>query len=321
VIEASHLTKDFGSIRAIDDVTFAIPKGEIVGFLGPNGAGKTTTMRILCGIFPPSAGSARVGGFDTREQPLEARRRLGYFPENAPFYPEIAVTPYLRYVAKLKGIESSRRKGEIDRVVDSCGLAGVAKRLVGKLSKGYRQRVGLAQALLGDPDVLILDEPTAGLDPEQVTEIRGLIRGLAGERTVLLSSHILSEVSLLCRRIIVINGGKILAEDTPERLSERLRPSLRVNLRIEAPSEDVIGVLAAIPGVLAADRDARGDGVRLEARDEEVLREVSRAIQERRWLLLEMKRETLGLEEIFLALVQRGSAKKGSGVVSPTITQ
>ena len=316
MIEASHLTKNFGSIRAIDDVTFAIPKGEIVGFLGPNGAGKTTTMRILCGIFPPTSGSARVGGFDTRAEPLEARRRLGYFPENAPFYPEIGVTPYLRYVAKLKGIESSRRKGEIDRVIDACGLDRVAARLVGKLSKGYRQRVGLAQALLGDPAVLILDEPTAGLDPEQVTEIRGLIRGLAGERTVLLSSHILSEVSLLCRRIIVINGGKILAEDTPERLSERLRPSLRVNLRIEAPSEDVIGVLAAIPGVLAAERDGRGDGVRLEARDEDVLREVSRAIQERRWLLLEMKRETLGLEEIFLALVQRGSGI-GQGVASP----
>jgi ABC-2 type transport system ATP-binding protein len=307
VIEASHLTKDFGSIRAIDDVTFSIPKGEIVGFLGPNGAGKTTTMRILCGIFPPTSGSARIGGFDTREEPLEARRRLGYFPENAPFYPEIAVTPYLRYVAKLKGVDGGRRKSEIDRVLEGCGLRGVADRLVGKLSKGYRQRVGLAQALLGDPEVLILDEPTAGLDPEQVTEIRGLIRGLAGERTVLLSSHILSEVSLLCRRIIVINRGRILAEDTPERLSERLRPSLRVNLRVEAPPQEVIPLLTAIPGVVAVDRDA-ADGIRIEARDEDVPREVSRAIQERRWLLLEMKRETLGLEEIFLALVQKEKA-------------
>ena len=316
MIEASHLTKEFGSIRAIDDVTFTIPRGEIVGFLGPNGAGKTTTMRILCGIFPPTVGTARIGGFDTREAPLEARRRLGYFPENAPFYPDIAVTPYLRYVAKLKDVDRSRRRSEIDRVIESCGLTRVADRLVGKLSKGFRQRVGLAQALLGDPEVLILDEPTAGLDPEQVTEIRGLIRGLSGERTVLLSSHILSEVSLLCRRIIVINGGKILAEDTPERLSERLRPSLRVNLRIEAPPNDVIPVLAAIPGVLAADRTASGDGVRVEARDEEVLREVSRAIQERRWLLLEMKRETLGLEEIFLALVQGGGSSDG-GTASP----
>jgi len=303
MIEASHLTKEFGSIRAIDDVSFSIPRGEIAGFLGPNGAGKTTTMRILAGIFPPTSGRASIAGFDTRTHGLEARRRLGYFPENAPYYPDLSVSVYLRTVAKLKGIESSRRPRDIDSVLDACGLRQVATRLVGKLSKGYRQRVGLAQALLGDPEVLILDEPTVGLDPEQVTEIRSLIRRLQGERTVLLSSHILSEVSLLCRRVIVINKGRILAEDTPERLSDRLRSSLRVSLRVEAPRDAVVSLLSAIPGVIRADGDGPDASVRLEARGEDVLREVSRAIQEQRWLLLEMKRETIGLEEIFLSLV------------------
>ena len=308
MIEAAHLVKEFGSIRAIDGVSFSIPRGEITGFLGPNGAGKTTTMRILAGIFPPTSGEARIGGFDTRTHALEARKRLGYFPENAPYYPDLSVAAYLGFVAKLKGIESSRRRRDIDAVLDACGLREVAARLVGKLSKGYRQRVGLAQALLGDPEVLILDEPTSGLDPEQVTEIRALIGGLRGERTVLLSSHILSEVSLLCRRVIVIHKGRILAEDTPQRLSERLRPSLRVSLRVEAPREAVVALLSGIPGVIRAEGDGPDASVRLEARSEEVLREVSRAIQEQRWLLLEMKRETPGLEEIFLSLVQRENA-------------
>jgi ABC-2 type transport system ATP-binding protein len=310
VIEAAHLTKEFGSIHAIDDVSFAVGKGEIAGFLGPNGAGKTTTMRILAGIFPPTSGRARIDGFDTRDQPLEARKRLGYFPENAPYYPDLSVSVYLRFVAKLKGIESARLASEIDRVLDACGLRHVHARLVGKLSKGYRQRVGLAQALLGDPQVLILDEPTVGLDPEQVTEIRSLIHRLQGERTVLLSSHILSEVSLLCRRIIVINKGRILAEDTAERLADRLRPSLRVSLRVEAPRDAVIALLASIPGVIRADGEGPDGAVRLEARSEDVLREVSRAIQEQRWLMLEMRREPLGLEEIFLSLVQRETTRE-----------
>jgi ABC-2 type transport system ATP-binding protein len=303
VIEASHLTKEFGSIRAIDDVSFTIPKGEIAGFLGPNGAGKTTMMRILTGIFPPTSGRVRIAGFDTLARPLEARRRLGYFAENAPYYPDVTVASYLTYVAKLKSIASSRRAREVARAMDSCGLGPVGGRLVGKLSKGYRQRVGLAQALLADPEVLILDEPTVGLDPEQVSEIRSLIRGLQGERTILLSSHIVSEVSLLCRRIIVINQGRILADDAPERLSARFRPSLRVNLRVEAPRQDVVDVLTRIPGVICALSEEADASVRFEAQSEEVLREVSRAILHQRWLLLEMKRETLGLEEIFLSLV------------------
>jgi ABC-2 type transport system ATP-binding protein len=303
LIEAAHLTKEFGSTRAIDDVTFTVGEGEIAGFLGPNGAGKTTTMRILAGIFPPTSGRARVAGFDIVDRPVEARRHLGYFAENAPYYPDLTVASYLGYVAKLKGIEPSRLGREVARVADVCGLGDRAKRLVGKLSKGYRQRVGIAQALLGDPEVLVLDEPTVGLDPEQVSEMRGLIDGLRGRRTILLSSHILSEVSLLCGWIIVIHEGRILAADTPQRLGARLQRSLRAKLRIEAPREEVIDVLSRIPGVTRAVLGAVDGSVRVEGQSEEALREVSRAIRDRRWLLLEMTRETLDLEEIFLSLV------------------
>ena len=309
MIEASHLTKEFGAIRAIDDVSFTIARGQIAGFLGPNGAGKTTAMRILAGIFPPTTGRALIAGYDTMDQPFEARRKLGYFPENAPYYPDISVESYLHFVGKLKRLPVALRKLQVGEVLESCGLRQVARRLVGKLSKGYRQRVGLAQALLGDPEVLILDEPTVGLDPEQVTEIRNLIRGLQGERTILLSSHILSEVSLLCQQVIVINKGRVLAQDHPDRLAERLRPSLRVNLRVEAPREEVIAELRKIPGVLYADKDSRDLTVRLEVRDDATLREVSRAIQEKRWLLLEMKHEALGLEEIFLSLVRQDQSE------------
>ena len=308
MIEAEGLTKEFGAIRAIEDVSFTIPKGQIAGFLGPNGAGKTTTMRILTGIFPPTRGRARIAGFDTMDRPLEARSRLGYFPENAPYYADVPVEAYLHFVARLKGVGRSERIRQVGAAIESCGLGKVIRRLVGKLSKGYRQRVGLAQALLGDPEVLILDEPTVGLDPEQVTEIRSLIASFRGERTILLSSHILPEVSLLCEQVIVIHSGKVLAKDSPARLAERLRPSLRVRVRVEAPREEVIALLRTVPGVLHADKDPRDLSVRFEARDDEVLREASRAIQERRWLLLEMSREAVSLEDIFLTLVRRPAA-------------
>src|SRR5437867_1239465 len=250
MIEASHLTKEFGSIRAIDDVSFSIPRGEIAGFLGPNGAGKTTTMRILAGIFPPTSGRASIAGFDTRSHGLEARRRLGYFPENAPYYPDLSVSVYLRTVGKLKGIESSRRPRDIDSVLDACGLRQVATRLVGKLSKGYRQRVGLAQALLGDPEVLILDEPTVGLDPEQVTEIRSLIRRLGGDRTIILSTHILPEVSMVCGRVVIINRGTVVAVDTPEALTRRLTGADRVAVTVRGPAREVERSLRQLPGVV-----------------------------------------------------------------------
>jgi ABC-2 type transport system ATP-binding protein len=222
----------------------------------------------------------------------------------------MAVERYLHFVARLKGIAHAER--QVGEAVESCGLGQVTRRLVGKLSKGYRQRVGLAQALLGEPEVLILDEPTSGLDPEQVTDIRSLIASFRGERTILLSSHILSEVSLLCEQVIVINRGKVLARDSPANLAERLRPSLRVRMRVEAPREEVLDVIRAVPGVLYADKDPRDLSVRFEARDDETLREISRAIQDRRWLLLEMNHEAVSLEDIFLALVRRSSGDESA---------
>jgi ABC-2 type transport system ATP-binding protein len=222
MLELREMTKRFGAVRAVDAISFTVRQGEIVGFLGPNGAGKTTTMRILAGIFPPTSGEVRVAGHDALREPLACRRVVGYFPEHAPYYPELSVRGFLRFVARLKGLPRAARGDAVARVLADCGLEGVAHRRVGTLSKGYRQRVGLAQALCGDPPILILDEPTIGLDPAQVVEMRDLVGGLRGSRTVLFSSHILSEVEALCERVIVIAGGRIVGEGTPADLGARL---------------------------------------------------------------------------------------------------
>src|ERR1051326_7448430 len=216
MIQVDNLTKRYGSVTAIHDVSFGVEKGRIVGFLGPNGAGKSTTMKILSCFMPATGCTARVAGYDVFSQSIEVRKRIGYLPENAPLYPDLSVASYLDFAAEIKGVGRGARGGRVAEVMERCFVTDMQNHLIGKRSKGYRQRVGLAQALLGDPEVLILDEPTVGLDPEQVTEIRGLISRLRGARTVLLSSHILSEVSLLCQRIIVIHKGRILAEDTPD---------------------------------------------------------------------------------------------------------
>jgi ABC-2 type transport system ATP-binding protein len=217
-----EVTKRFGTIEAVAGVSFAVGAGEIVGFLGPNGAGKTTTMRMLAGIFPPTSGTLRVAGRDPLRDPLACRRAVGYFPEHAPYYPELTVRGYLGFVAKLKRLPRKTQSAAVARVLDACGLEDVARRRVGTLSKGYRQRVGLAQALCGDPPILILDEPTIGLDPAQVVEIRELVRGLRGRRTVLFSSHVLSEVEAVCDRVVVIARGRIVGEGTPAELGARL---------------------------------------------------------------------------------------------------
>jgi len=221
MIRVTRLTKMYGRRPAIEDLSFEVEQGEIIGFLGPNGAGKTTTMRILTGYSPPTAGTASVAGFDIVRAPLEVKRRVGYLPENVPLYPEMVVSGFLDYVAAIKGIAHRDRRREVDRVVALCGLGTVARRIIENLSKGYRQRVGLAQALLGSPPVLILDEPTVGLDPTQIVEIRNLIKDLSHEHTVLLSTHILPEVSMLCERVIIINNGRIVAEDRTSSMAER----------------------------------------------------------------------------------------------------
>ena len=216
MIDVQHVTKDYATHRAVADVTFKVDKGEVLGFLGPNGAGKTTTMRIITGYMPPTSGTVTVADFDVFKHSVEARRRIGYLPESVPLYPEMSVRGYLDFMAKLKGVPRKERKAQVEHVMQATRTDDRADQLIGKLSRGYRQRVGLAQALLGTPDVLILDEPTVGLDPRQITEVRQLIKGFGREHTVILSTHILPEVSMICSRVLIVNGGQVVAEETPE---------------------------------------------------------------------------------------------------------
>jgi len=308
MIQASHLTKRFGPLTAISDVSFDVARGEIVGFLGPNGAGKSTTMRILSGVFPPTSGRAIVAGYDVVAESLRARGVVGYAPERVALYLDMTVHEYLCYVADMKGIAGSRRSASVDAALASAGVAHVARRLIGTLSKGYRQRVGIAQAMVGDPHVLILDEPTAGLDPEQVAEVRRLIRHLRGERTVILSTHILPEVEATCDRVIIINHGRVLAVDTPRNLNQRLRHTSQIHLEVRADGDAVATRLRAIPGVLTV--EAAGDAAEGGAafvvtteKNRDLRAELSAAISAAQWPLLELRPVSLSLEAIFLSLV------------------
>ncbi|MDG2307032.1 MAG: ABC transporter ATP-binding protein [Candidatus Binatia bacterium] len=302
MIEVSHLTKRFGDFVAVDDLSFSVGTGECVGFLGPNGAGKTTTMRVIAGIFPPTTGIVRVGGHDVRREPNAARRVLGYFPENAPFYPEMSVEGYLAFVARAKRIERAARAGHVEKALAACGLGEVRRRLVGKLSKGFRQRVGLSQALLGDPDVLVLDEPTSGLDPGQVTEIRELVKSLRGQRTIVFSSHVLSEVSQVAQRVVIVDRGRLVAEDSPAGLSERLAGAMPLWVRADVEPSELGTALSGVDGVESAESwDGR---VRLIVADESAVERVSREVSARGWVILELRREALSLEDIFLRLVR-----------------
>jgi ABC-2 type transport system ATP-binding protein len=305
MLELQDVTKRFGTVEAVAGITFSVREGEIVGFLGPNGAGKTTTMRILAGIFPPTSGEVRVAGHDPLREPLACRRAVGYFPEYAPFYPELSVVGYLRLVARLKRLPPGSRDGAVARVLADCGLESVARRRVGTLSKGYRQRVGLAQALCGDPPILILDEPTIGLDPAQVVEIRELVRGLRGTRTVLFSSHILSEVEALCERVVVIAGGRIVGEGTPAELAARVGRRQRVVLRVHGAADAARAALAALPGTPRVE-ESHGTFVLEAASDGDLARLAGEAVQQAGLGLIELRQEPLDLEEVFLHLVRRG---------------
>jgi ABC-2 type transport system ATP-binding protein len=305
MIDVAHLCKDYGSYRALDDVSFHIDQGEIVGFLGPNGAGKTTTMRILAGYMPPSEGRASIAGFDVFEDSLEVRRRIGYLPESVPLYTEMSVSAYLRYVADLRRVPDRQRA--IDRAMEACHIADRAGDPIGKLSKGLRQRVGLAQAILHEPQVLILDEPTIGLDPKQILEVRELIIEIGREHTVLLSTHILPEVSQTCNRVLIINEGKIVAEGTPEELTTRLHGAPRVIVQLRGAPNDAPQVLETIPGIV--DVYPQGDGCYEIACTPQVdLRpQLARAVVERGWELLELRAAGMSLEDIFLQLTTRES--------------
>src|SRR5438309_3763516 len=241
MIKVEGLTKRYARTVAVDNISFEVEKGGIVGFLGPNGAGKTTTMRVLTCFLPPTSGSASVAGFDVLVQPLEVKKRIGYLPESPPLYPEMEVHEYLTFVGRLKGISGSDVAKRVDEVSERCAVADVRTKLIGKLSKGYRQRVGLAQAIIHNPEVLILDEPTSGLDPKQIIETRQLIRSLAGDHTIILSTHILPEVAMTCQRVVIINQGRVVAVDTPEGLTTRLSQGAeRVALQVRGPQSDVL---------------------------------------------------------------------------------
>ena len=306
MIEVRDLTKTFGAVEAVRGISFRVEAGEIVGFLGPNGAGKTTTMRILAGIFPPTSGEVRIAGRDPARDPLACRRAVGYFPEYAPFYPDLRVAGYLRFVARMKRLPRAERPRAVAQVLAWCGLEGVARRRVGTLSKGYRQRVGLAQALCGNPPILILDEPTIGLDPEQVVEIRDLVRALGGSRTVFFSSHILSEVEALCERVIVVARGRLVGEGTARELAERVGRRQRVVLRVDGPAEAVAAALAALPGVERVAREAAAFVLEAAATGD-VARAAGEAMAARGWTIRELRAETPDLEQIFLRLVRDGA--------------
>ena len=278
MIEVDRLTKRYGPIPAIQDVSFTVEKGQIVGFLGPNGAGKTTTMRILSCFMPASGGTARVAGYDVFEQSLEVRRRIGYLPENVPLYADMTVGAYLDFVANIKGIGRSERRRRVGEVLERCQIPDVRERLIGRLSKGYRQRVGLAQALIADPDVLILDEPTIGLDPKQIVGIRQLIKSLAGAHTVILSTHILPEVSMVCEAVIIINRGRVVASGPLDRLMQELSPTARVQVQVEGPPELVAQSLRALPGVQRVESRGAADGASTFVLEAERARDVRREI-------------------------------------------
>ncbi len=307
MIEVENLSKTFNGIKAIDGVTFRVDKGEILGFLGPNGAGKTTTMRIVTGYMPATGGSARVAGFDVYEQSLEARRRIGYLPENPPLYHEMTVRSYLRFVSKIKGVGAKQREPGVDDVIEKCRLQDVAHRIIAKLSKGYKQRVGLAQALLGDPEVLVLDEPTIGLDPKQINDVRQLIKGLAGSHTVVLSTHILPEVSMTCNRVVIIDRGKIIAVDTPENLTSKLRGAERIYLEAAGAAEALQKALEGVPGVskvLAEGQTGEVSRFHVESQlNQDIRRDLASAVVRGGFGLLEMRTVTMSLEEVFIKLV------------------
>ncbi len=309
MIEVENLTKYYGEIRGIEDISFSIKKGEIAGFLGPNGSGKTTTMRILTCFFPPNSGRARVAGYDVIENPIDVRRRIGYVPETVPLYPDMKVKTYLNFVAEAKRMEKGQRRRKINEIMEQCGISGVSHRLVGNLSKGYRQRVGLAQALINDPEVLILDEPTIGLDPKQVVEIRQFIKNLAGERTIILSTHILSEVSMTCERVIIIHEGKIVAVDTPENLMGRLQKTSRTLIQIEGGQQEVKDKLKTIPGIInILEKGESSPGVfsyEVESEKErEISAELSYLVYSNKWKLVEMRAMKMSLENIFIELTK-----------------
>jgi ABC-2 type transport system ATP-binding protein len=322
VIEVQHLTKRYGPFTAVDDISFKVERGEILGFLGPNGAGKTTTMRVLTGYMPPTDGKAVVAGYDVQDAPIEAKRRTGYLPETPPLYTDMSVRDYLTFCATITGVPRGERKARVLATMERTHVADMAERLCGKLSKGYRQRVGLAQALLHNPEVLILDEPTAGLDPKQRVETRELIKQLAGDHTIILSSHILSEVSQTCQRVVIINKGRVVAVDTPDNLTARLSGAAVLYVQVDALGAEAGAHLAAVPGVTRVkSMESHGSLSAFEIESDagrDVRRELAAAVVARGWGLLELRPLRASLEDVFLQLLTDDGSTADSGPAERT---
>ena len=306
MIEVQHLTKTYGAVTAVDDISFRGEPGEIVGLLGPNGAGKTTTMRVLTGYIPATEGKALIAGFDVFEQPIDAKQRTGYLPETPPLYPEMTVREYLTFVARIKGVSRVDRERRVEASMERTRVDDRADSHCGKLSKGYRQRVGLAQAILHNPDVLILDEPTAGLDPKQIIETRELIKSLAGDHTIILSTHILPEVSQTCERVVIIHRGRVVAEGTPDDLTARLRSTETISLQIDTSGADPTSALMAIDGVTGVRLNsdlASVVGAEVETvQGRDLRRDLAHTVVTNGWGLLELRSIRMSLEDIFLHL-------------------
>ena len=313
MISVEHLTRRYGRLAAIDDISFEVRRGDIVGFLGPNGAGKTTTMRILAGFLPPTSGRVTIAGIDVLLNSLEARRHVGYMPENVPLYPEMRVDEYLRYRGRLKGLRGRRLRSRVDEMLEECGLLEVRRKLIGTLSKGFRQRVGLADSLVHEPELLILDEPTIGLDPHQIRHIRNLIRGLAQRHTVLLSSHILSEVEAICRHVIIIQRGRILASDATENLVGVLQGLGQLSVEIEGPWESVSRALEGIEHVIKVSHERPGSWTRFLVSCEkgcDVRAAVFDCVRQGGWRLRELRQDRKNLEDIFVEMTGQVTAEE-----------
>ncbi len=318
MINVKELTKRYARNTAVDHISFQVEKGQIVGFLGPNGAGKTTTMRILTCFLPPTSGTASVAGFDVLEQPLEVKKRIGYLPEMPPLYVEMRTDEYLTFVGKLKGLSGSELRQRVDAVCERCAIADVKKKLLGKLSKGYRQRVGLAQAIIHNPDVLILDEPTAGLDPKQINETRDLIKSLAGDHTIILSTHILPEVEQTCQQVIIINKGKLVATDSVNNLQSRARGAETVLVEVAGRNGDVdsaavqrrLEKVTGVSRVVFKEKRQNRSSFEVESQKNRFARgDLARAVVESGWDLNELRPTAVSLEEIFLQLTgEQGAA-------------
>lgn len=309
MIEVEHLTKFYGEKKAVDDISFRVEKGEILGFLGPNAAGKTTTMRIITCFLSASHGTVRVNGFDIFNNPIDVKRSIGYLPENPPLYLEMAVKDYLHFAGKIRNIPVNVLPSKVNEVMERCAITHVQHRVIGKLSKGYRQRVGLAQALIHDPQVLILDEPTNGLDPKQIIEVRELIKSLAGNHTVILSTHILPEVSMTCGRVVIINEGKLVAIDTPQKLTSGIKNAETLLLEIDGPVSEVLSTLRSVQGVLSVKEIKEVSNRRqyqIESNpDSAVRKELVRQIIGHDWGLYELRTVEMSLEQIFLHLTTK----------------